>query len=59
MVILTEHATLLKNGDKISLYPTFPNLLIIIMKIYNKGNDDDDDDNDDNINIFNQGKTIS
>ena len=29
------------------------------MKIYNKGNDDDDDDNDDNINIFNQGKTIS
>ena len=33
MVILTEHATLLKNGDKISLYPTFSNLLIIIKKI--------------------------
>lgn len=33
MVTLTEHATLLKNGDKISLYPTFLDVLIIIIKI--------------------------
>ena len=53
MVILTEHATLLRQNIII------PNLFKSANKNYedNKGNDDDD--NDDNINIFNQGKTIS